>query len=730
MPRSTTSHAWLGLVGVLLTTPANAKNAGIFYSTLYAKTVEPELISGFAGSAKHWFLHDVDGDGRDDAVAHFRRGQRSEWRVALSTGKGFQPPRQVGSFPAPGADGAVLLGDVNGDSRADACHVSTIDGRWYVGFATAGPRFANPVVAGSKPIKRADQHFLADVNRDGRHDAVSVTTVGRRRKWFVALSSGDGFQSFRPLLRNFGRGADQCFMADVNGDRRVDAIAYYRRRGQWRVALAEGDGFANEVEWRRGFGDVDHDGGGFAFLRDVDADGKADAGFHLFGVWWVSYSQGDSFGPGSQRWISGLGQRTLGESRKKQNPPPVVASLTGSITGGKACVCTVDGAGRWFVASNPRRNATLFMERENTWVSWRCSYLPQVPGHEGTYDSGDPAVQATQLKMIHDAGFTYVMLDITNGRQPWVDKRAKSMFDRVREWNRNLQPGQREMYASVALGRTRGVEGEDPFFRKLNLECQRAWREFYTPYKDIYYCLNGKPLVVHMISNGIRDGFYQRIDDWNRGDRSFIDRVTCRWMTGWGGCTAERPNFYGWDVREKFGNPIHKEMMPVMPGFWNGGNYVGRDNGDFYRSQWVRVLQHQPDSVWLNSYNETWEHTSVEPSYMFNTRGPHKGIKMWTDLHGDRMDDFYWLMTCQYMRLYMEDTLAEGTYVQEQTDAGRSTGPLYRVEAGGFVPQPGPPRRAPVLLVPRGFTKSFSGRISEPAPYPADRARAGVSSRN
>jgi hypothetical protein len=382
--------------------------------------------------------------------------------------------------------------------------------------------------------------------------------------------------------------------------------------------------------------------------------------------------------------------------------------LTGPIGGADAWACAVDGFGRWFAVNNPQRGRTFDMTAENTYVAWRCSYLPQIPGHEGTYDSGEAAVNDVQIQMLHDAGFTYVTMDITNGQHHWVDSRAKAFIERLRHWNRNLKPGQHEIYVNIALGRTRDVGPEDAFFEKLNLECKRAWEEYYLPYKDVYYHLHGKPLVIHMISNGLKEGWYRNIDSWS-GDRTYIDRMTNRWMTGWGGCTSERANFYGWDVREKFGNPIHPEMMPVMPGFWNGGNFVHRENGEFYRSQWMRVIKHLPESVWVNSLNETWEHTSVEPAYMFNPREPHKGITLWTDLHGDRMDDFYWVMTRQYMKLYMDNTLHEGTYFQEHSDGGPR--PIYKVTADGFVVQQAPPHKAPVLLLPEGFRESFSGKI-------------------
>ncbi len=701
-----------GLLGwAAADSPCLAKRAGIFYSTLYAKSMEPEWLSGFAGDAAAWFLEDIDGDRRDDAVAWFATGTRKgQWHVALSDGRRFGAPHLYLEVESPPPDGVALMGDVNGDGACDACLFDRQQGTWQVAIAER-ERFLQPARFATTEGNDSDIPLLADIDGDGCDDALRVRTVAGSVEWSAGLSQGTAFAKFKPLLRDFGSKGESCFLGDVDGDGKSDAIAYDSRQGLWKVALAAKEGFQRGTVWKRDFGkDTD-----FGFVCDADGDGRADIGYHSNRDWTVCYSTGGSFAQGRHRWIAGLGDRSGGSGksiryRNKQNPPPVVAFLTGTLSGREGWACLVDDFGRWFALSNPRRNRTVDLTMENTWAAWRCSYVPQIPGHEGTYDSGDPDIHDAQIRMLHDAGFTYVTMDITNGHHAWVDDRARKFFERVCHWNSRLRPGQHKLYVNIALGRTRGVEGEDAFFRKLNLECKRAWDEFYRPYQDVYYQLNGKPLVIHMISNGLRDGFYKNLDTWSGGDRSYIDKVTCRWMTGWGGCTRHRANFYGWDVRHKFGNPVHPEMMPVMPGFWNGGNYVDREQGDFYRSQWMRVIQHQPDSVWVNSLNETWEHTSVEPAYMSNPRQPHEGITMWTDAYGDRMDDFYWIMTRQYMKLYMENAIYEDTYFQEHS-SDRGPGPIYRATGAGFIVQSAAPRMAPVLLLPEGFRRDFDGKI-------------------
>lgn len=277
-------------------------------------------------------------------------------------------------------------------------------------------------------------------------------------------------------------------------------------------------------------------------------------------------------------------------------------------------------------------------------------------------------------------------------------------MQRVREWNRQLKPGDHKMYVNIALGLTREVKGENAFFTKLNKECERAWYEFYLPFKDLFYTLNGKPMVIHMISNGW--DYIHNINLW-KGDKTFINKFTNRWMDGnQTGADKNKPNTYGWIVPGE--NTVDREMMPLMPGFWNGITWYDRNNGEMYKRQWLRIFQYNPASIWLNSFNETWEHTSVEPSFHIIDQFVSNPLftNIWVDNYGNRYDSYYWDITFQYNKLFMENVLIEGNYIEED-----STGNIYKITKDGFVSQKQLPVMAPVLLLPVDFIKNFNGRI-------------------
>jgi gliding motility-associated-like protein len=172
-------------------------------------------------------------------------------------------------------------------------------------------------------------------------------------------------------------------------------------------------------------------------------------------------------------------------------------------------------------------------------------------------------------------------------------------------------------------------------------------------------------------------------------------------------------NAYGWPVLNKSGNPVGDEVMDVMPGFWNGSTAVSRDQGELYRSLWLRVLQNKPKSIWLNSYNETWEHTSVEPSYMYPSAAAANPsvLRSWTDYYGKRMDDFYWVMTKQYNRLFMYKELFKDSYLQEDQSSAIYVVKENSIDAYGTAK----PSMAPVLLVPKGFVAAFTGKVIDEA---------------
>jgi hypothetical protein len=690
------------LVTLLLGSEVTAqKNSGIFYSTLFAKQKILERVHDFGDGAGYCFFKDINGDGKDDAIAVYTRGEKKgAVYVALSDGSTFMKPAYAFTFMFQFDFVRPLMGDLNGDGKADMMYVDTVTGKLYVAYAD-GSLFRSPVLlksTGRGIAGPVSEYFLADWNGDGRDDFIySIRGKNHADQWYVAVSNGTGLAPSFVIADSFGSGATQKLTGDVNGDGKADLIAYDQPSGEVKVAVSDGKKCLKSMVWAKtGTGPGTTNPGSVCMAYDIDRDGKDD--IIIWSKkgncnWSVAYSSGKSFAD-YHVWIADFLQ-----ARYKNNITVPEFGMIGTMDGHHA-VAMVVSRGKWLALGNTDKVKPASPVLANTWEAWGNDYIPDG----GAYDAGDPQVNDRQIEQIYDAGFTYIMLDITNGRNDWVDNRAKEFMQRVRLFDQHLNNNEHKLYVNISLGRTRGITGKDNFFKELNRECERAWKEFYLPYKDIYYQLHGKPMVVHMITTGWK--YADSLDAWE-GDKSYINKFTNRWMDGTqGGADENKPDTYGWIVPGV--NTLDKEMMPVMPGFWNGITFYDRDNGELYRSQWMRVIQYNPESVWVNSFNETWEHTSVEPSYHKIDQFTANPLftKPWTDYYGNRMDNFYWIMTRQYNQLFMNNILYEGSYFQENGDSC-----IYKVADDGFIRQSAWPVMKPVLLLPEGFRKHFTGKI-------------------
>jgi hypothetical protein len=226
-------------------------------------------------------LADVNGDGRNDIVGFGPDGTY----LALSTGVAFARPAVVlAAFGTKqGWDGAKherVLADVNGDGRADIVGFGE-DGTWVA--VSSGSKFDRPALAvksfgtaqGWNPAEHA--RLVGDVNGDGRADLVGCGTS----RTYLYLSTGKGFANAEPIGFFHSKAGWQAtkhprFLADVNGDGKADLVGCGGSRTF--VALSRGDGFEAGQEatadfaYAKGWRIENHP----RFVADFDGNGRAD----------------------------------------------------------------------------------------------------------------------------------------------------------------------------------------------------------------------------------------------------------------------------------------------------------------------------------------------------------------------------------------------------------------------------------------------------------------------
>ena len=197
-----------------------------------------------------------------------------------------------------------------------------------------GKSLLAPVAGRDAASRGADEVFLADVNGDGRADLIQVFKAGG--ELWVALAASGSFGPLVPWRRGVAVGATRYLVADVTGDGRADAVAFFSGSGSWWVARSTGSAFSAPVLWKSGHGA----GSQAQLVADVTGDHRADAVvfFAADGSWWTAPSTGAAFAAYSL-WKSDHG---IGSSSQ------LLADVTGD---GRADAVVFFGAtGSWWVA--------------------------------------------------------------------------------------------------------------------------------------------------------------------------------------------------------------------------------------------------------------------------------------------------------------------------------------------------------------------------------------------
>jgi len=200
------------------------------------------------------------------------------------------------------------------DSSGQAIYVqSSCTYRGTKVTSCAGPRsdqfaaWADDIIYGyfGSAYKAHDWHclagedcYLADVNGDRYADLVTFTKGG---PVWVSLSNGIAFREATEWSGYFCVGDEICRVADVDADGRADLIAFNRAAGDVWVAISSGGGFYPASQWHDYFCVGDE----VCEVGDVDGDHRADViafSRGTSGDVWVATSDGSRFNGSGWRW--------------------------------------------------------------------------------------------------------------------------------------------------------------------------------------------------------------------------------------------------------------------------------------------------------------------------------------------------------------------------------------------------------------------------------------------
>lgn len=250
-----------GLLSLTLTAPAQATPAPELWSTNLF-TAHLAIRSG-----------DVNGDGKDDLVSFnlYSFGNR----VMLSDGSSFSPQQNWGNgsfHETPPSAGAYLVGDMDGDGRADAVMVRLPNPRgvWVARAETnqyGVNRFASPTQWLNNNVVGDITTMAADMDADGDSDVLGV--YNDPVPVLVARSNGTAslpLATWGPALH----GDKATLAADATGDGAADFVLVDTTGV--RVTPAAPRWWAGPQQWTT----TPFYGTKKTLTADIDADGDAD----------------------------------------------------------------------------------------------------------------------------------------------------------------------------------------------------------------------------------------------------------------------------------------------------------------------------------------------------------------------------------------------------------------------------------------------------------------------
>lgn len=229
---------------------------------------------GLVNHGRNVFTGDWDGDGRADAAAvHDGSGQPVTLTAFRGGAGGLQRAweHRSGSF----ASGGVCTGDLDGDGRMDVAIVTGDEAAPVLVYAGRGDATFQPPRA-LPPLGPAGAHDGAfdvacgDLDGDGRADLVTAHSAGSRSTGRNAVSVRRGAANTASYEVPVPEPRD-LHLADLDRDGRVDAVLTHPEAARLTLLPGRGDGtFAAPVAVAL------DDPAGVVAVADVDGDGWPD----------------------------------------------------------------------------------------------------------------------------------------------------------------------------------------------------------------------------------------------------------------------------------------------------------------------------------------------------------------------------------------------------------------------------------------------------------------------
>ncbi|SKA67500.1 Repeat domain-containing protein [Thiothrix eikelboomii] len=200
-------------------------------SALDSKTV---WKTDFALNGEQVAVGDFNGDGKDD-LASLTHNSARQMYVSLSNGSSFENPKLWYGLKT-AEDGTQVIGDFNGDGKADVATLQPATGAVFVNLS-AGQRFRVQRLWTSNAALAAKQIVVGDYNGDGKDDLGFTTTAGEFK---VSLAEHRQFAAATVWHSTLASNSTQLVAGDFNADGKEELASYVQNaEGGIYIALSE-----------------------------------------------------------------------------------------------------------------------------------------------------------------------------------------------------------------------------------------------------------------------------------------------------------------------------------------------------------------------------------------------------------------------------------------------------------------------------------------------------------